>query len=113
MKLYLLIISLFLSSLSFSQNEETPVLFAQCMFDIADTAELELLQSELEQLDFVKVVRLDIHTQRSFILFKNKESLSSDELKDLFGEYRNTIYCVQIGIYGTDAINRFPFTNCQ
>lgn len=114
MKLIYVLFFTFFSGFGFSQTqEETPIIFAQCMFDIADTAELKLLEETIRQNENVKVARLDIHTQRSFVLFHNTNEVTVEEFKNLFADYRDSIHCVQIGVYGVDEIAKYPFTNCQ
>ena len=88
-------------------------LFAQCMFDISDQAEMEALQNEMYNNPYIEMVRLDAHTQRALIITANLEELTAEDFKSWFGSYSSTIYCVQIGVYGVDVMNAYPFTNCQ
>ncbi len=97
-----------------TSQQSTAQLFAQCMFDVPS-------QTELDQLTFdiysnhpdVEMVRLDLNTQRAFIITTGVNSLSSLDLVSWFGQYSGTVHCVQIGVYGVDAMNPYPFTNCQ
>ncbi len=115
MRYLLILISFFLFSFVYSQsNEQTnSVLFAQCMFTIDTQEEIDELQRELYlNHTNIEMVRLDIHTQRSlFIIHTN--SLTEEEFKSWFGEYESTVRCVQIGVYGVDVMNQYPFPNCN
>ena len=88
-------------------------LFAQCMFDISDNTEMEALQNEMYNNPYIEMVRLDANTQRALIITANLEELTAEEFKSWFGAFESTIYCIQIGVYGEDVMNAYPFTNCQ
>ena len=97
-----------------SQSAQTEVtLFAQCMFSIPDQADLNQLQNDLMSHPNIQMVRLDWHTQRSLILTQGTQQLSEDEFRSWFGQYASTVECIQIGVYGVDTMNPYPFTNCQ
>lgn len=94
-------------------QQTTTTLFAQCMFDIQDQAEMDALQEEMNANPYVEMVRLDYHTQRALIFTHDLTQLSEEEFKTWFGTHDGTVYCVQIGVKGTDVMNRYPFENCQ
>lgn len=95
-----------------NENNES-VIFAQCLFTIESQNEMLELEQEMRANPYISVVRLDWHTQRAFILTKNIDKLSEDNLSSWFGDYAATLSCIQIGTYGTDKINPYPFTNCK
>ncbi len=101
----------FATSLCAQQDE--PVLFAQCVFTIQDEADLRNVEAEIRQHPNVNIVRLDHNTQRAFILTKDIELLSEEDLKSWFGEYSESVRCMQIGVYGLDKIDHYPFENCE
>lgn len=115
-----LIFSLFVvmsMNFSFGQtatNSETDTrLFAQCLFSISNQQELDALQNEMYNNPNIEMVRLDLNTQRALIITANIEQLTEEELKSWFGSHESTISCVQIGVYGVDAMATYPFNNCQ
>ena len=110
-KLFLFSFLLFAFNL-FSQSSEEVTLFAQCHFEISNKESFDLLQSELKTSPFIKMARLDWHTQRAIFLTQNIINLSEEEFKSWFGEYSNTVRCIQIGIHGVDPIAPYPFQNC-
>ncbi|MGB0914823.1 MAG: hypothetical protein ACPGVI_02075 [Crocinitomicaceae bacterium] len=88
-------------------------LFAQCMFDISDKNQMLDLQTEIRNNPNIEMVRLDYNTQRALIITANLEELSELDFVSWFGTHSSTVYCVQIGVYGVDVMNPYPFTNCQ
>ena len=112
MKHILTIFALVLTSLVFAQQED-PVLFVQCVFTIQDESELRNVEAEIRQHPSVKIVRLDQNTQRAFILTKDIQQLSEQELRSWFSEYSESVKCIQIGVYGIDKIDQYPFENCE
>ena len=95
-----------------AQTSET-ILFAQGLFSIAEKSEMEALEAELREHPNVKIVRLDWETQRLFLLTKELNTLTVEELTSWFGQYAETVQCIQIGVYNVDPIEKYPFTNCQ
>lgn len=95
-----------------TQTTET-ILFAQGLFSISEKSEMEALETELREHPNVKIVRLDWETQRLFLLTKELNTLSEEELISWFGEYAETVHCIQIGVYNVDPIEKYPFMNCQ
>jgi len=88
-------------------------LFAQGMFSITNSNDIDGLEISLKQNPNVKMFRLD-RNSNVFILFtKGINELSKDELRNWFGEYEETISCLFIGESGKDQHQIFPFTNCQ
>ena len=71
------------------------------------------LESEIRALPFVKVARLDINTSRFFILTKDIDQLDETNLRSWFSEKGSELKCIQIGVYGVDTVNPYPFVNCQ
>lgn len=95
------------------ESLEVTTLFAQSLFNIENEEAMRSLELELRQHPNINVVRLDWNTQRAFILTQGIESLTIEDFKSWFGIYSSTVNCVQIGVYGIDAIDKYPFTNCS
>lgn len=93
-------------------GQEETKLFAQGLFQIENEQEMQNVQNAIKELSSVYVVRLDGNTQRFFILTQGIEQLSEETLRNWFGDYSQTVRCIQIGIYGQDNINQYPF-NCE
>ena len=112
MRQLLTIFALVIAPSLFAQQDD-PVLFAQCVFIIQDETELRSVEAEIREHPNVKIVRLDQNTQRAFILTKDIEQLSEKELRSWFGDYSDSVRCIQIGVYGLDKIDHYPFENCE
>lgn len=115
MKIALLgILIFFCSFFGLSQTSEvtSTTLFGQCMIEVQNQDDMKTLENQLKTNPYVKVVRLDYTTQRAFILTKNIESLSDVDFKSWFSQYSSYVRCVQIGVYGVDEIDVYPFENC-
>ena len=93
--------------------QESPELFAQCLFTIESEEAMQQLELELKEIDFTSIVRLDWNTQRAFMLISNLDELSEEDFISWFGEYSETVTCVQIGVHGLEEIHSYPFTNCE
>ncbi len=102
-----------MASFSSHSQQTNTVFFAQCMFDIQNQAEMSVLQDEMNANPYVEMVRLDYHTQRALIFTHDLSQLTEAEFTTWFGTHASTVYCVQIGVRGTDMMNPYPFTNCQ
>lgn len=117
MKILFSLLILFASHSAFGQqqNSQTDVrLFAQCLFSISTQAELDALTYDLYATNpNIEMVRLDLNTQRALIITANIEELSEQDFVSWFGEHSSSVSCVQIGVYGVDTMNPYPFTNCQ
>ena len=114
MKTINLFLFLLINFISLSQNKSEEItFFAQCKFEINDQKELKILEERIRQNPNVKVVRLDFVSQRSFILTKNISELTEVQFSSWFENYIDSISCIQIGVYGIDKINPYPFTNCN
>lgn len=94
----------------FSQQETK--LFVQGIFQIEDRESLSQVENSIRSVSNVETARLDIPTQRFFIIINGSE-LTEDVVKSWFGVYSETVGCIQIGIYGQDPIRPYPFTNCN
>ena len=46
-------------------------------------------------------------------LTKETNELLEDELRSWFGEFSESVRCIQIGVYGVDKIDKYPFENCE
>ena len=88
-------------------------LFAQCMFDIPNQSVIQELQNEMYDNPNIEMVRLDYHTQRALIITANIEELTKKDFISWFGEYASTVSCIQIGVYGVDIMQPYPFINCK
>jgi hypothetical protein len=62
---------------------------------------------------YIKIVRLDYTTQRSFILTKNLDELSEANFISWFNQYSDKVRCIQIGRQGVDTVKPFPFEGCE
>ncbi|MCJ8291239.1 MAG: hypothetical protein MJK07_15805 [Flavobacteriales bacterium] len=121
MKLILTISFMFAMGVSIGQTQQTPTtqqsnaqLFAQCMFDIPNQAELDQLTFDIyTNHPDVEMVRLDLNTQRAFVVTTGSLPLSESDFISWFDQYSGTVNCVQVGVYGVDAMNPYPFTNCS
>lgn len=115
MKTILLIFfGIFIGFTSFGQTDESaqyPNLFAQGLLNIP-AQEMQVLQDEMRLNPFLEVVRLDHNSNRFFLLIKDLESLTNEELVTWFAEYGDFVTCIQIGVHGVDAVHAFPFVNC-
>ncbi|MGJ8660599.1 MAG: hypothetical protein ACSHXL_01040 [Bacteroidota bacterium] len=111
-----LLAALFMAMLhiSFGQSVvQENTFFAQGIYPTYNVDAIKELESEIRSLPFVKIVRLDINTSRFFILTKDIDQLDELTLRSWFSEKGNGLTCIQIGVYGTDAMNPYPFVNCQ
>ena len=96
-----------------SVTQSTERYFGQCLFTITDQVELDALQVEMLQNPNIELVRLDMNTQRAFIISSLMTGLTEQDFTSWFGVYSSTLTCVQVGIHGVDEIDVYPFTNCQ
>ncbi len=120
MKLILAISLMFALGVSYGQSAQTSTqpsdvrLFAQSMFSISTQAELDQLTNTIyTNHPEVEMVRLDLNTQRALIVTTGIQSLSESDFISWFEGYANSVTCVQIGVYGVEPMNPYPFTNCQ
>lgn len=108
------IISLFfvcLGTTTMYGQQETK-LFAQGLFKIEDREILLNVENTIKSISGIEAVRLDIPTQRFFIL-TGTAALSEEIVRSWFGTYAETLECIQIGVYGQDTMHPYPFTNCD
>jgi hypothetical protein len=105
--------TLLISFNGFTQSTSNVQLFGQCMFNIESVDDLNQLTEEMKLNPAIEMVRLDFNTQRALIITKNLQTLTESDFISWFGVYSNTIYCTQIGVYGVDELEKFPFVNCQ
>lgn len=113
MKAVILCLLLCTFGTAYSQYSATTVLFIQCYFEIPSKLEMLQLEVDLRNHPKTKLVRLDFHSQRAFILTKNLSEISKNEVLAWFEEYSETVSCVQIGVKGIDKIEPYPFTHCD
>ena len=119
MKLIVSFIAVLYLTTSFAQpqtNVPTPAVqhFAQCMFSITDQTQLDELTVEFyNNHPEVERVRFDMNTQRALVITTGLTSFTEADFTSWFGQHSGTVYCVQIGVYGVDTMNSYPFTNCQ
>jgi len=112
MKLLLSLLMCVSLSVSFAQTQSTnTVLFAQCMIDVEE-GQMRSLETDLRSNPYVKLVRLDNASKTMFLLTKNIDQLSEDDLKSWFGVFSSQASCVSIGVYGVDSMLDYPLTNC-
>lgn len=86
--------------------------FAQCLFEIPNQTEMLQLEADLKNAPFMEMVRLDFHTQRALIITYGLNSLTEADVVNWFEQYAPSVHCVQVGVYGVDTMNTYPF-NCQ
>lgn len=117
MKKTLIVLMLFIAGYNYAQStasqQNQTMLFAQGMFSIDDAQLIIDQENDLRNHPNVQVVRLDKYSNRFFILIKDLDSLTEQDLRSWFGSYGDDLNCIQIGTYGIDQINSFPFTNCS
>ena len=121
MKIILSLMFMFAMNVSFGQTQQPSTiqqanaqLFAQCMFSISTQAELDQLTYNIySNHPDVEVVRLDLNTQRALVLTTGSNPLTESDFISWFEQYSGTVTCVQVGVYGVDAMNPYPFTNCN
>lgn len=89
--------------------QEDKQFFAQGLFLIENKEHLLELESKIRQKPEIYLVRMDPYSQRFLILTQDISSLSEVTLKSWFGEYAETLKCLQIGEKGVDVMNSFPF----
>ena len=104
---------IFVFSLSMTFAQSNSVLFAQCYFDIPNNVSMLEIEADLKLHPNINVVRLDFDSQRAFILTQGIESLTEEEFKAWFEIFSSTVSCIQIGVYGIDKIEPYPFMNCK
>jgi hypothetical protein len=61
----------------------------------------------------LKVVRLDSHTKRAFILTNSIEGLTEEQFTSWFNEFSGEVRCIQIGLHGVDVVKPYPFEGCE
>jgi hypothetical protein len=119
MKLIVSFIAVLCMSTTFAQtqtNTPAPAVqhFAQCMFSISDQTQLDALTVEFyNSHPEVERVRFDMNTQRALVITTGLTAFTEADFTSWFGQYSSTVTCVQIGVYGVDVMNSYPFTNCQ
>lgn len=105
--------ALLITTNSFSQEELDKTFFAQGMLQIDSKATMDSLQAIIRNEPYIKIARLDWYSKRIFILTRGLDTLPLSQFKSWFGGFSNKLSCIQIGVYGTDTVNKFPFTNCN
>ena len=110
--LYLCLIGLMLVLTSYGQNSTT-TLFAQCKFSINDVNQMKALEQSLRNNPHIKVARLDFNTQRAFVITKDLDQLNESDFISWFEIYSDSVRCIQIGTHGVDAVNPYPFIDCE
>jgi hypothetical protein len=103
----------FISITSFAQQASEKVFFVQGELHISDKPTMDSLQTLLRSKSIIKIARLDWFSKRIFILTQGIDSLSLNEFESWFGNFSSQLFCIQIGIYGVDTLNPYPFTNCN
>lgn len=113
MKLFIFVLLLMLTSFgSYSQQQNNPSFFAQCMLTINNQEDFNDLSAILLANPYVKVVRLDWISHRLFLMTKDIDQLPLETFKSWLGVYDTNAACIQIGLHGTDLVNSYPFINC-
>lgn len=114
MRILIITLLFFISFHGSSQTgSDEVILFAQCMIDIDDAEEIKLLESEMKNNPYIKIIRLDIYTKRAFLLTKDLDELTEQEFASWFNSYSEKVRCTQIGRHGVDMVKPYPFEGCE
>jgi hypothetical protein len=111
-KILLIVLFFFVGKLSYAQPTSS-VYFGQCMIDIESREEMSQLEAVMRQNPYLKVVRLDSHTKRAFILTNSIEGLTEEQFTSWFNEFSGEVRCIQIGLHGVDVVKPYPFEGCE
>jgi hypothetical protein len=87
--------------------------FVQGLFPDMNDENVRVLETEIRQMDYVQLARLDIHTKRFFIITKDISQFDELTVRSWFSKIGDELECIQIGVQGIDSVNPFPFVNCQ
>lgn len=113
MRVFILSLFIFFGANGFAQSSsESYNYFAQGMFNLQDSKAKEL-EYDLRHMEMLQTVRLDVTSQRFFILTTEQESLDVETVRSWFGDNGVNLTCIQVGRHGVDIVNKFPFTNCE
>ena len=119
MKLMAVTAFVLFASICYSQQQEqqtvapAPSYFVQGLLEISTETQTVDLQTEMRNIQGLQVVRLDFHSKRFFILTDGLSGVDETQVETWFGDHADDLKCLQIGVYGVDAVNKFPFENCQ
>ncbi len=111
--IFILILAGTFSASSQQVSSSNSKYFAQGLIDINSDQEIAALEQTMRLNPVFEIVRLDIPTKRFFLIINSSSNISESILKDWFGDYSDSLFCIQIGVYGIDAVNPFPFTDCD
>lgn len=117
MKFILFALFMAFMHLSYAQTQATSTtvasFFAQGMLPDMNEENIRSLETEIRDIAYVQVVRLDVQTKRFFIVTKDISQFDELILRSWFSGIGDELECIQIGVQGIDSVNPFPFVNCQ
>ena len=105
-KLYLLLVLIASSHLTFSQvadsQNEYDQLFIQCKIQVEEANQIEF-HNNLESNPYVFMVRYDALTNGLFVVTQNIQLIDQLIFESWLGENANLISCFRKGVQGVDA----------
>lgn len=110
-KLVILLFFSFIPLLSLLSQEEVKF-FAQGLFQIDNVDEIKAIENTIRENSHVQIARLDIPTNRFFIISKD-DPITDSMLTNWFGEDAASLKCIQFGQYGVDTLKSYPFIDCN
>lgn len=115
-KLYLLLVLIASSHLTFSQvidsQNEYDQLFVQCKIQV-DEANQIALHNNLESNPYVLMVRYDAFSNGLFVVTQNIQLIDQSVFESWLGEYGNLISCFRKGVQGVDVFIPFNENYCS
>lgn len=115
-KLYLLLVLIASSHLTFSQvidsQNEYDQLFVQCKIQVDEANQIEF-HNNLESNPYVFMVRYDALTNGLFVVTQNIQLIDQLIFESWLGEYGNLISCFRKGVQGVDAFIPFNENYCS
>ena len=99
--------------IGYSQTNEGPVFFGQCKIELNSAEQANELAETLREIPYIKTVRVDWLTKRIILITKDLNEFSEASFKAWLGDFAPLVSCIQIGLHGIDAIQPYPFTNCN
>lgn len=99
--------------LGYSQTNQAPIFFAQCMIELNTPEEAQELTLSLRENPYVATARVDWPTKRVFILTKDITEFTESDFSSWLGTFSASSTCLQVGLHGVDVVAPYPFTNCN
>lgn len=105
MKPLLLFLSIILSQFVLGQNESEKNFFVQALVHFEDASEYQKLQELYQSDNRLKVVRVDPHSGRIFLLTIPLQEFNNKDFVLVSDKYFEQLKCYKIGIKGLDPIS--------